>query len=84
MHNQVPNAKDNSPCLKEAFGWFAAGSSFRRALATLSDGAFKLFSYLCLEADRRTGRYEAVQAELAKAIGKSRRIVGKYVEELES
>jgi hypothetical protein len=49
----------------------------------LSDGAFKLFAHLCLEADRRTGRYEAVQAELAGAIGKSRRVVGKYVEELE-
>jgi hypothetical protein len=32
---------------------------------------------------RRTGRYEAGQGELAKAIGKSRRIAGKYIEELE-
>ena len=70
--------------LKEPFGWFAAGVSFRRALRILSDGAFKLFAHICLGADRRTGRFEAVQAELAKAIGKSRRIVGKYVEELQS
>jgi hypothetical protein len=84
MNSQTFPAKDNSPCLKEPYGWFAAGGSFRRALATLSDGAFKLFAYICLEADRRTGRYEAVQAELASAIGKSRRIVGKYVDELES
>jgi len=69
-------------CLKEPSGWFAAGASFRRALQTLSDGAFRLFAYLCLEADRKTGRFEAVQGELAKAIGKSRRIVGKYIEEL--
>ncbi len=69
-------------CLKEPSGWFAAGTSFRRALRTLSDGSFKLFAYLCLEADRRTGRFEAVQEELAKAIGKSRRIVGKYIDEL--
>jgi len=69
-------------CLKEPSGWFAAGASFRRALQTLSDGAFRLFAYLCLEADRRTGRFEAVQGELAKAVGKSRRIVGKYIEEL--
>jgi hypothetical protein len=55
---------------------------FPQALRTLSDGAFKLFAYLCLEADRRTGRLEAVQGELAKAIGKSRRIVGKYMDEL--
>jgi predicted regulator of amino acid metabolism with ACT domain len=36
-----------------------------------------------LEANHRTGRYEAVQTELAKAINKSRRIVGKYIEELQ-
>jgi hypothetical protein len=84
MNNQVLNSRESNPCLKEPSGWFAAGRSFQRALATLSDGAFKLFVYICLEADRRTGRFEAVQAELAKAIGKSRRIVGNYVEELES
>jgi hypothetical protein len=81
MNNQ---AKESSPCLKESSGWFAAGGAFRHALQTLSDGAFKLFAYICLEADRRTGRYEAVQTELARAINKSRRIVGKYIDELES
>jgi hypothetical protein len=84
MNSQPFPAGDYSPGLKEPFGWFAAGGSFRRALATLSDGAFKLFAYICLEADRRTGRCEAVQAELARALGKSRRIVGKYVDELDS
>jgi hypothetical protein len=44
---------------------------------------YALAFHLRLEADRRTGRMEAVQTELAKAIGKSRRIVGKYIEELE-
>jgi hypothetical protein len=77
-------AGEKSLFLKEPVGWFAAGASFRRALRTLSDGAFKLFAHICLEADRRTGRFEAAHAELAKAIGKSRRIVGKYVEELQS
>jgi hypothetical protein len=81
--NQAINVREDNLCLKEPSGWFAAGASFRRALRTLSDGAFKLFAHLCLEADRRTGRFEAVQGELAKAIGKSRRIVGKYIEELE-
>jgi len=81
--NQAINVREDNLCLKEPSGWFAAGASFRRALLTLSDGAFKLFAHLCLEADRRTGRYAAVHAELAKAIGKSRRIVGKYIEELE-
>jgi hypothetical protein len=69
--------------LKESSGWFAAGSSFQRAIPLLSDGAFKMFAYICLEADRRTGRYEAVQTELASALRKSRRIVGKYIRELE-
>ena len=83
MTDQTIDRKDNGICLKEPSGWFAAGDSFRRALQTLSDGAFKLFAHLCLEADHRTGRHEAVQSELARTIGKSRRIVGKYVEELE-
>jgi hypothetical protein len=84
VSSQVMPAVEGQLRLKEPSGWFAAGASFRRALAVLSDGAFKLFAYICLQADRRTGRHEAAQAELASAIGKSRRIVGKYVEELES
>jgi hypothetical protein len=82
MTNQAINARKDGLCLKEPSGWFAAGASFRRALRTLSDGAFRLFAHLCLEADRRTGRFETMQGELAKAIGKSRRIVGKYIDEL--
>jgi hypothetical protein len=82
MPNPINNNEDRL-CLKEPSGWFVAGVSFRQALLTLSDGAFKLFAYLCLEADRRTGRFETGHAELAKAIGKSRRIVGKYIDELE-
>jgi hypothetical protein len=83
MINQAIKAREDYPCLKEPSGWFAAGASFRGALRTLSDGAFKLFAHLCLEANRQTGRHEAVQAELAKSIGKSRRIVGKYIGELQ-
>jgi hypothetical protein len=70
--------------LKEASGWFAAGDSFRRALTELSDGAFKLFAYICLEADRRTGRLLMTQTELAQVLGKSRRIIGAYVAELQA
>jgi hypothetical protein len=83
MIDQGMDSRDKPPSLKESTGWFAAGNSFRRALPLLSDGAFKMFSYICLEADRRTGRYEAVQTELAGALSKSRRIVGKYIRELE-
>ncbi|MBM4448773.1 MAG: hypothetical protein FJ015_06005 [Chloroflexi bacterium] len=68
--------------LKERSGWFAAGNSFRKTLPLLSDGAFKMFAYVCLEADRQTGKYQAVQTELAGALGKSRRIIGKYIQEL--
>jgi hypothetical protein len=82
MNDTVPDSREKVPSLKESAGWFAAGNSFRRALPLLSDGAFKMFAYICLEADRRTGRYEAVQTELASALCKSRRIVGKYIQEL--
>ncbi len=83
MNDQAVNPRENTLCLKESSGWFVAGDSFRRAISLLSDGAFKMFAHICLEADRRTGRYEAVQTELASAICRSRRIVGKYIQELQ-
>jgi hypothetical protein len=70
--------------LKQTTGWFPAGDAFRKALAILSDGAFKLFAYLCLEADRRTGRFQATHKELALAMGKSKRAIGAYIAELEA
>ena len=70
--------------LKESSGWFAAGASFRRALTVLSDGAFRLFALICLEADRQTGCFEASYSDLAKALGKSKRAIGGYVTELEN
>ncbi|MBI4521169.1 MAG: hypothetical protein HY701_10050 [Gemmatimonadetes bacterium] len=82
MTDQVTD--DIRPRLKDSTGWFAAGAAFRRALLTLSDGAFKLFAYICLEADRRTGRFETTQRELARALGKSRRIIGSYIAEVDS
>lgn len=76
--------KKNGSTLKASSGWFAAGVSFQRALSILSDGAFKLFVYVSLEADRGTGCYQATQTELARVLGKSRRIIGKYIAELEA
>ena len=70
--------------LKQTTGWFPAGDTFRKALAILSDGAFKLFAYLCLEADRHTGRFQATHKELALAMGKSKRAMGSYIAELEA
>lgn len=70
--------------LKQPNGWFPAGDTFRRAMAILSDGAFRLFAYLCLEADRHTGRFQTTQKELALALEKSKRAIGSYVAELEA
>jgi len=69
--------------LKEAHGWFAAGSGFHKAMAELSDGAFKLFAYVCLHADRSTGRLETTHRQLAKDLAKSKRAIGSYVDELQ-
>jgi hypothetical protein len=73
---------DPSPRLKHPSGWFAAGREVARALVLLSDGAFKLYMHLCLNADRRTGRLSSEYGRLAEASHKSRRSVVTYLEEL--
>jgi hypothetical protein len=70
--------------LKEPVGWFAAGNTFMKAISLLSDGAFKLFAYLCLQADRRTGRLQMTHKELADTLGKCKRAIGAYIMELQS
>jgi hypothetical protein len=52
--------------LKQPTGWFAAGREVARALALLSDAAFKLYIHLCLEADRYTGRAVIEPTALAR------------------
>jgi len=84
MTDETFPATNQRLSLKEATGWFAAGDAFRKALVLLSDGAFRLFAYLCLEADRPTGRLRATHKELATALKKSKRIIGTYVAELEA
>lgn len=69
--------------LKHCSGWFAAGREVSRALALLSDGAFRLFIYFCLNADRRTGQMRITQGDLAKAVGRSRRSIIIYMDELQ-
>jgi hypothetical protein len=69
--------------LKHPSGWFAAGREVSRALGLLSDGAFRLFIYLCLNADRRTGQMRITHGDLAKAVGRSRRSIIIYMEELQ-
>jgi hypothetical protein len=68
--------------LKNPTGWFAAGREVLQASGILSDGAFRLYIHLCLNADRSTGRLRARNADLAKALRKSRRSVVAYLEEL--
>src|ERR1051326_8448628 len=57
--------------LKQSTGWFAAGWTFIEALPSLSDAAFKLFAWLCLNADRYTGRIRIAATDMAQALGKS-------------
>ena len=68
--------------LKHPTGFFAAGCEMKDALALLSDGAFKVYVYLCLHADRRTAQLRFRMAELAQATGHSTRSLTSYLEEL--
>ena len=51
--------------LKLPQGRFAAGPEVERALTRLSDGAFKLFLYLCLNARRDTATLQILQRRFA-------------------
>jgi len=68
--------------LKQSTGWFPAGWTFAEAITTLSDPAFKLFAWLCLNADRHTGRIRISLAEMAQALGKSEREIQAARDEL--
>jgi hypothetical protein len=70
--------------LKQSSGWFAAGGGMLQAVELLSDGAFKLFVYVSLNADRSTGRLQMSHSQLARALSKSRRSIVTYLEELAS
>ncbi|MBI1745175.1 MAG: hypothetical protein HYR55_01135 [Acidobacteria bacterium] len=54
----------------------------QQALLLLADGAFKLFVYLALSAQRQSGRLSFRHPDLARALGKSRRSISTYLEEL--
>jgi hypothetical protein len=76
----------NSPplILKNPKGWFAAGAEIEKALTELSDGAFKLFVYLCLHARRDTGGLETTQTELARSLRKGTASIRSYLREMET
>jgi hypothetical protein len=73
---------DSRLTLKHSTGFFAAGCEMREALALLSDGAFKLYAYVCLYADRHIAQLRFRVAELAQATGHSTRSLTTYLEEL--
>jgi hypothetical protein len=54
--------------LKRPAGWFAAGREFMEALELLSEGAFKLYVYTCLQADRHTGRIVLEHARISRIL----------------
>jgi len=68
--------------LKHPTGWFAAGREMEQALALLSDGAFKLYVYVCLHAERSSGRLRFRHSELAHSLGRSPRSITSYLNEL--
>jgi len=69
--------------LKQPTGWFAAGREVAQALALLSDGAFKLYMHLCLEADRRTGRAGIELAAWARLLRKDAAAVAVDLDEFQ-
>ena len=69
--------------LKQPTGWFAAGREFAQALTLLSDGAFKLYVYACLRADRHTGCLRATVDELARATTRAPTTITMNMKELE-
>jgi hypothetical protein len=56
--------------LKQPTGWFAAGREVAQAMVLLSDGAFKLYLHLCLQAERHTARVVLNAAAWTQALGK--------------
>lgn len=57
--------------LKQPTGWFAAGNEVAQALRLLPDGAFKLFMWICLNADRGRGAIRVEPGEIARVLGKT-------------
>lgn len=62
--------------------WFAAGPEVGQALMLLSDGAFRLYFYLCLQANRDTGSLTISYSDLARGLARSRRSIVTYLGEL--
>ncbi len=70
--------------LKNPKGWFAAGAEVGQAMMILSDAAFKLFVYLCLNARRDQGIVHSTQVEMAKNLKKSHGTIRRCLREMEA
>jgi hypothetical protein len=70
--------------LKKATGWFPAGDGFLKAMRVLPDGPFKLFVFLCMNADRQTASCQSSYERLAAGIGKCRHTAEAYVADLKA
>jgi hypothetical protein len=70
--------------LKNPRGWFAAGAEVQKAMTLLSDGAFRLFVYLCLNARRDSGVLDGSLTQLAKNVERSPHTVRLYLREMET
>jgi hypothetical protein len=68
--------------LKNPRGWFAAGAEVEKAMELLSDGAFRLFVYLCLNARRDNGVLENSLTQLAENVRRGKNSVRKYLREM--
>ena len=58
--------------LKRSTGWFAAGQEMAMALPLLSDAAFKLYVFLCLNVNRHSARMVWEPMELANLLQRDR------------
>ena len=68
--------------LKYSSGWFAAGREVRLAATLLSDAAFKLFVWVCLHAERNSGRGRFVVTDLARSLQKTEGEIDRCVQEM--
>lgn len=68
--------------LKQPSGWFAAGREVDGALGLLSDGAFRVFMWLCLHADRSRGSVRATTPGLSRTLGRSKEQITAALDEL--
>jgi len=68
--------------LKQPTGWFAAGREVAEALMLLPDPAFRMYLYICLNADRHTGRFVIDPASLARVLGRDKIAIEVHLGEL--